>query len=51
MSTVALNAVLDGSPLVTDWQGRTRHLTGGEKAVLLILATVRWRTSATSTCR
>lgn len=38
MSTVSLNAVLDGSPLVTDWKGRTRHLTGGEKAVLVILA-------------
>ncbi len=38
MSTVALNAVLDGCPLVTDWQGRTRRLTGGEKAVLVILA-------------
>lgn len=38
MSTVALNAVLDGAPLVLDWKGRHRHLTGGEKAVLLILA-------------
>lgn len=38
MSTVALNAVLDGSPLVLDWKGRRRHLTGGEKAILLILA-------------
>lgn len=38
MSTVALNSVLDGSPLVLDWKGRRRHLTGGEKAVLLILA-------------
>lgn len=38
MSTVSLNAILDGSPLVTDWKGRTRHLTGGEKAVLIILA-------------
>lgn len=38
MSTLALNAVLDGSPLVLDWKGRRRHLTGGEKAILLILA-------------